>query len=99
MAEAKIAATQEAFDQTYLAGVEEFWEQRGVDPTDKDLGEAIAEALLEERRRTLIQIVTRTCCYAVPAALCGFLIGLKPELAIATAVPVGGAIAAYHSKD
>ena len=97
VADAKLQATQDGYSDRYLQGMDTFWGKLGLSSKDRTIGEAIALAVLEERRRTLHQIAVRTLLFGIPGVLAALLIGVKPEQSAIAFLPAG-AIALCSTK-
>jgi hypothetical protein len=78
VADAKLAAMQQGFDDRYQSGVDHFFKQqcRDVD-VDREMGSRIAEAMLEERRKTLIAIAFKTGIFGFVSITVAIVVGFS----------------------
>lgn len=101
IAQAKIQATASGFTAAYQIGIEKFWTSKGISAdltNEANWAAAIAQIILEERKKVLLLVLQRMVCFAAPAFLIGILIGMKPEKAVLVVFPASF-IAVLSAKD
>ena len=79
VADAKIAAMQQGFDDRYQKGVTNFFQQQCRESweSDRRLGAQIASARLEERRQTLLMIALKTSIFTGVSGLAALMVGFS----------------------
>ena len=89
VADAKIAAMQQGFDNRYQNGVTNFFQQQCGEnwESDRRLGAQIASARLEERRQTLLTIALKTSIFTGVSGLAALLVGVSPAQSATVLIP------------
>ena len=89
VADAKIAAMQQGFDDPYQKGVTKFFQQQCGEKWESDrwLGAQIASARLEERRRTLLTIAIKTSIFTGVSGLAALMVGVPPAQGAIVFIP------------
>lgn len=93
--------TSTGFIKTYEAGIQNFWSSQGVSAdltSEQDIGAAIAQIILDKRKRVLCLVLKRIAAFSAPAFLIGILIGMKPEQAVLAVIPAS-AVAVFSAKE
>jgi hypothetical protein len=78
VADTKLAAMQQGFDDRYQQGVTSFIQSQCEVESDQFLGTAAAALRLEERRQTLIEIAIQTGLFSVVSGCTALLVGFSP---------------------
>ena len=89
VADAKIAAMQQGFDDRYQKGVTSFFQQQCGEKweSDRRLGVQIASARLEERRQTLLTIALKTSIFTGVSGLAALMVGFSPAQSATVFIP------------
>ena len=89
VADVKIAAMQQGFDDRYQKGVTNFFQQQCGESweSDRRLGAQIASARLEERRQTLLTIALKTSIFTGVSGLAALMVGFSPAQSATVFIP------------
>lgn len=78
VANAKVAAMQQGFDDRYSQGVTGFFVAQCSTESDQIIGTHAAALRLEERRKTLITIAIQTGLFSIVSGCTALLVGFSP---------------------
>lgn len=78
VADTKVAAMQQGFDDRYSQGVTGFFTAQCSTEADQAVGIHAAALRLEERRQTLIAIAIQTGLFSVVSGCTALLVGFSP---------------------
>ena len=89
VADVKIAAMQQGFDDRYRKGVTNFFQQQCGEhwESDRRLGAQIASVRLEERRQTLLTIALKTSIFTGVSGLAALMVGFPPAQSATVFIP------------
>ena len=87
IADLKISAMQQGFDDRYQSGVSSFFQSQCEFEDDQKLGESAAALRIEERRKTLIAIAIQSSIFSGISGLTALLVGFSPAQASIVFLP------------
>ncbi|MBW4444129.1 MAG: hypothetical protein KME10_23470 [Plectolyngbya sp. WJT66-NPBG17] len=78
IADLKLTAMQQGFDDRYSSGVSSFLQSQCEVESDRQFGETAAALRLEERRQTLITIAIKSALFSSISGLTALIVGFSP---------------------
>lgn len=97
IADAKLTATQQAYDDRYSEGVASFFKAEITPEDDRLMGKMAASIALEERRKTLVEVAIRSAAYSVVSGVTALLVGFSPVQSV-VCLPVSVVISICTGK-
>lgn len=99
VADAKLAAMQQGFDDRYSSGVSSFFQAQCEVDSDRQFGETAAALRLEERRKVLITIAIKSALFSGISGLTALIVGCSPAQSAIVVFPSTIAAICVSKKD